>query len=273
MPITLAYKYVATAVILMQINHYASRMHLPISLPITEEDIRKQSMSPPEVLGVTGGIDTDRYFFSVAGKPKYRGGPNWSTSGRLMFVINTAHPYYALKSGSEEKNDYFRGLTNEKANITKDSAYQMATNWLSGLDVDVQRLNQEHSSSVEQWKWQERFPMPLFEVKWMKDWDFGNGRIMNMPLISVLIDGRSGELVHLRQEDDSYSLQPSRLINNLDKLLAITDDQFLKFTPELRSKLVMEFAVAQPWATRPATETAGQGSPAHPATTDHSAQQ
>jgi hypothetical protein len=75
--------------------------------------------------------------------------------------------------------------------------------------------------------------LPIFDVIW------GDRR---HPVIDIKISGVNGELLELRQEDDSYSRRPADLIRNLNKLLAIPDEEFLKYTPEQRSNLVSEFA-------------------------------
>jgi hypothetical protein len=46
----------------------------------------------------------------------------------------------------------------------------------------------------------------------------------------------------LRQEDDSYSKRPAALIKDMDKLLAIPDEEFLKYSPTERSNLIVRFA-------------------------------
>ena len=65
-----------------------------------------------------------------------------------------------------------------------------------------------------------------------------------------MISGINGELLNLRQEDDSYSRRPFASIKDVDKLLAIPDKEFLKYTPEQRSNLVVRFsAVTYPTLT------------------------
>ena len=77
-------------------------------------------------------------------------------------------------------------------------------------------------------------PVPLFYVEWRTN------RINDA--IDVMISGLTGELLNLRQEDDSYSKRPTSLIKDMDKLLAIPDEEFLKYSPLEKSNLVVRFA-------------------------------
>ena len=143
-------------------------------------------------------------------------------------------------------NNYLEGLTRVPSLIDTNGAYRLATNWLAAIDVDVTRLEREHRSTVTQLKWLLRTPTPLFEVTWDNGGKrFSNGELSIIPSISVLIAGDTGQLIHLKQEDDSYSKRPAALVKNLEKLLAISDEEFLKYTPEQRSNLVSEFAAVQ----------------------------
>ena len=49
--------------------------------------------------------------------------------------------------------------------------------------------------------------------------------------------------VKLRQEDDSFSKRSAYLVKNVDELLAIPDEEFLRYTPSQKSNLVARFAV------------------------------
>jgi len=61
-------------------------------------------------------------------------------------------------------------------------------------------------------------------------------------VIDIQISGATGELLKLRQEDDSYSKRPASLIKDMDKLLAIPDEEFLKMSPLEQNSLIVRFA-------------------------------
>lgn len=220
--IPLAYKYVAISLLMMEINFCAGRLHIPGQLPVQQKDIKTAVVFPPTTrLGFAARVDTGEYSFSFA-------------KGRLRFVTRLDEKPANLK-------EYLQRLSAVKASIDTNAAYRLATNWLLSIDVDLARLEKEHPPSVRQqtyspWPEEHRtnteVPLPLFDVKW-GDWDD--------PVVDVEISG-SGELLKLRQEDDSYSRQPVSLVKNVEKLFAIPDEDFLKYSAEQRSNLVTRFS-------------------------------
>ena len=226
MIVPLAYKYVALALMLTEINFCAGRLHLPADLPIKEQSLRAEAVFPPQVIGFAGRLDTDKYSFSFA------------KDGRLRFITK-------LDNGRGDKTlrEYLEGLSKTPSIINTNSAYQIATNWLAAMDVDLQRLEKEHPPTVKQQTfvpWADsgktnlaEISLPIFDVKW-GDWA--------QPVIDIQISGATGELLKLRQEDDSYSKRPASLIKDMDKLLAIPDEEYLKYSPLEKSNLVARFA-------------------------------
>jgi hypothetical protein len=234
--IPLAYKYVATAVMLMEINHCASNLQLPVSLPLQEQDIRKSFIPEPGLMGVGGRFDFDNYSFSFATRLGEK-------ETKLRYITNIRHPYHSMKGGSPEMNAYLEGLTHTKSLIDTNGAYRMATNWLERLEVDVPKLNAERPLTITQMKWMNRWPTPIFEVTWANNGgQLSNGMPDPIPGIIVMISGDTGQLIHLRQEDLSFSKRPPALIKDLEGLLAIPDSEFLEYSAEQRSNLVARFA-------------------------------
>ncbi len=112
-------------------------------------------------------------------------------------------------------NAYLEGLTHVKSLVDTNGAYHMATNWLEHMEVDVPKLNAERASTVTQLKWMKRAPIPIFEVTWANNGErLNNGMTNPIPGVIVLISGDTGELIHLRQEDNSFSKRPSVLIKD-----------------------------------------------------------
>jgi hypothetical protein len=245
--VPLAYKYVATAVMLMEINYCAARLHLPLKSPIGERDIKQQYIFHPSVIGFAGALDTQKYSFSFA------------RSGRLRYIVNVGHPYYRMKAGSPEKRAYFESLTQKTSLIDINGAYRMATNWLGAIGVDVLKLERQHQPMTRQLLYLNRSPIPLFEITWDNGGlRMSNGRPNPVPAISVLLAGDSGELIHLRQEDDTYSARPVSLIKDTETLLAISDDEFARYSPEERSNLVVRFAAVKYAGVDVDSSSAGQ---------------
>jgi hypothetical protein len=216
----LAYKYVAVAVMLAEANFLSDRLQLPIGHPIHEYNLSRQLVFDPIVfsaLGAGGRIDTDQYAFSFVKARRY---------------IIKLHSFEG-KNMADENEILSRGTSQ----IDTNGAYLLASNWLSLIQVDVRELEKTNYAEVRQrfyYGAMGQIKLPVFEVRW-GDWQ--------APKIEVSIDGRTKEIVYIRQEDDSFSRRPEELIKNLDRLLEITDEDFQKFSDLQRSNLVAEYAV------------------------------
>jgi hypothetical protein len=244
--VPLAYKFVASAVMLAEVNYCANELHLPVNLPIREQDVQATLVFHPRVIGFAGRIDAKGYSFSFA------------KSGRLRYVTGMHDD-----RGKESIAEYHQQLSHLKSIIDADDAYRLATNCLESIDVDVVRLEKERPPIVQQLLFDSpsegkstntKVLLPLFDVRW------GN---RTNPTIRVSISGVTGGLLVLRQEDDSYSKRPASLIKDVDELLAIPDEEFLKYSLLERNNLVARFsAVSYPVSTNeivPRTTTSSTG--------------
>jgi hypothetical protein len=229
--ISLAYKFVATAVMLLEANHCASRLELPVTIPITEQDVRVM-VSPPRVMGFAGRIDTTNFSFSFA------------RSGRLSYITRLEEGYQAYSTtkaqGQMPTSEFLLLLTNITSRIGTNEAYHLASNWLARLEVDVSRLERDHRPKVGQHSSRGRGLLPIFFVNWGGEPGDRLGTA-----VSVMLSGDTQDLLYLRQEDISYSKRPASLIMDMEKLLAIPDDEFLKYSPLERSNLVARFAAVE----------------------------
>jgi hypothetical protein len=239
----LAYKYVALAVMVAEINFCASNLHLNQPLPISSENLKAVMIHDPRpLIGFNGRLDTENYSFSFV------------RSGKLRFITRLDAPgrqSLGIYRGSQSRVDCIEQLSHMKSIISSNDAYHIATNWLVAMDVDLQKLEAEKSPEVEQQFLQSPgrglVPVPLFYVRW--------GEKVN-PTVDIMISGVTGELLNLRQEDDSYSKRPASLIKDMDKLLAIPDEEFLKMSSLEKSNLFVRFAAVQYPA--PNSSAAGQ---------------
>jgi hypothetical protein len=223
--IPLAYKYVAIAMMFAEINYCVNSLSLPIELPIQQKDICAELVLDPKIIGFAGRFDTADHTFSFGG------------DGRLRFIVKL-HQHQGLSL-----HDYQERLSRFKSLIDTNGACGIARKALEAIDVDVARLESMHPIATEQRSFyskreggRELVPLPIFDVK-RGDW--------TRPTVDVVVSRVSGEVLSIRQEDDSFSRRPQELIKNMEKLLAIPDEEFLKYTPEQRSKLVSEIAAVQ----------------------------
>lgn len=129
-----------------------------------------------------------------------------------------------------------------KSLIGTNEAYQLATNWLVKLDVDLEALQKTHPLSVEQ---QFFYPggntsntpvmLPRFEVRW--------GTNRSLPAVWVSIFGPTKKLIHIRMEDGSFSRRPNLIkIEHIERLLSLTNKDFANWSVIQKSNLVVEAA-------------------------------
>ena len=130
--ISLAYKYVATAMMLAEANYCAERLHLPSSLPIVASQIRQAYVAPPRLLRFLGSLDTDKYSFG------------FSESGTLRFITRL-HRF-----GDAPLPQIQRRLAKVDPGMTTSAAYKLATNWLTAVCVDLPALERTHPATVRQ---------------------------------------------------------------------------------------------------------------------------
>ena len=204
---------------LLEAQHSAQILHLPLEL--LHQETTHAVVFDPRIQGFAGRVNASKYSFIFFG------------SGRLHYILL-----------SPEKSDEQLHLYDAPATISTNDAYRLASNWLAAISVDVSRLESNAPVGVRQkfrYK-RDNIPLmetpkpdepvnllPVFEVKWGDWW---------RPKVYVIVDGK-GELVALRQEDDSYSKRPILLSSNeIHQLEAIPDADFAKFSESDRRKLV-----------------------------------
>ena len=126
-------------------------------------------------------------------------------------------------------------------------AYQMASNWLVAISIDVKRLEKEHPHKVTQRffydhpkgigeeanKGLPKTMLPIYDVKWDET-------------VTAAINGATLELFSLRQGDDSFSARPAVLISLRDasELATIPNSTFEGYSDLERSNLVAKYIAA-----------------------------
>jgi hypothetical protein len=220
MILSAAYKWIAIAVMLTEINHCVKQLNLPCGC-ILNDNVRVAHVGRPDLFKFSGRIETDNYFFVF-----YK-------SGRLSYIVRKG-----------KLKDVVKRSTTATNLISNDQAYNLASQWLASIDVDVARLEQNNKPTVRQrFVYDNPVPMnspltngpmtwqPYFDVRW-GDW--------NRPTISVVLNGETKELESIRQEVDSYSRRPKELIlgKNIKMLLEIPDVEFEKYTSGERGELL-----------------------------------
>ena len=252
---TLAYKYVALALMLTNINHFTATVGLT-NQPITMQDVRPggHALHLPDISklaadkGLTnavsqqpdvfsGSVVTDDYFF---GFPK----------GRLANFMDRKSPLVGTSSDETLRQRQME-LSKQPSLITTNEACVLAREWLSGMGVDMAAADKQYTVSVKQMtclglehKPDEIFsrptplPLPFYTIEWQKDIVMGGRTLPKMPVIRMTLSGLTKKMTELHILEDSLLLRP-RIELDTEALLKISDDDFKKMNALQLSNLVV----------------------------------
>lgn len=242
-PVPLAYESAAVQMMLHEANYIAEKLKLPASHPIRLADIRYPYVSPPwySMLKETTPpywpitVFSNRIFDSSI--PREQRARAFKVC--LRGTIETTNLLFAFDQGrlsdverlSEHDVQYYARdidkLIGKPSVINEAQAYEMATQWLTAVDIDVVAMEKKYSPQVNQLS---VLPMnstnavkvPMYFVHW--GWrDFRNGdenhTVSSESLVEVKILGTTKELVELRLSDASFSKRPPLLITNAIDLM------------------------------------------------------
>lgn len=228
--IPLAYKYVAIALMVAEINYCSQKLQLPLDGPVRGESLQLVHVSNPYVTGFGGTLETTNYSFIF-----YK-------DGRLRRIQRI----------NRFKEIPLRQLQWQQAKMSSlidtNGAYRLATNWLTAISVDVTALEQSFQGSVEQRifypdatslddppeKKSRVVLLPIFHVFWGDK---------SKPVIMVSIFGPTKEMLGIYQNDDSFSRRPKELLKDVQILLNIPNEMFQKYSDVQKHDLVVRYAI------------------------------
>jgi hypothetical protein len=125
-------------------------------------------------------------------------------------------------------------------------AFEIATNWLAGLGIDIAKLETKYRRTIIQWRFYpdgqsgETECYPFTKMEW-RGFILRSQRSRETAVVTVTVFGATKELVEHHILDPSlFSRQRSEILN-AEKLLAISNDAFRALGPLQRSNLVAEF--------------------------------
>lgn len=223
---TLAYKYVGLAALLAEINFCADRMGLAINLPIPKSDLRETYVSPTW-LEFGGTLTTTTYRFGLV-------------AGQLRTVTRQN-----LDSDLSIRERHEKWAT-MKSLLGTNEAYQLATQWLSAIEIDVKELERKHPVQVKQRFFypdaidadeqppdalKRKIMLPAFAIEW--------GKGLN-PAVQISVFGPTKELTRMYIRDTAVIRRPKLSLRNPERLLAISDNDFKRFSDEQKAKLLEE---------------------------------
>lgn len=210
---SLAYKAVAIQLALSEVNYTSQRLHLPTPHPIQMTDVVKAYAGSPKLRPPHGvAIETTNFIFSIY----------LSQNGPLHMIVN--------KAKNIESVELYPIWAKTPSLINSNGAYQLATQWLAAIDVDVAALENKYGSQrkIEQaFVWNEpsadiyhhppedtnRTMLPIFNVTWR-----GKGMEYEEYAAQVRILGTTKELMGLTLGDSSLSRRPPLVITNAMEL-------------------------------------------------------
>ena len=220
--ISLAYKFVMLTLMLAEANNAQEKLNLPGWQPVTMSQVSTFNISPPR-LRAGGSLETSNCIFGFG-------------ENKLQFIQWT-EPNSELSLRARQML-----WSKMESHVGTNEAYQLATNWLAKLEVDVIALEKKHPVSVQQ---QFCYPngdltaslvlLPRFEVRW--------GKNPSLPAVWVSIFGPTKTPLFIRQEDGSFIRRPNVIKpESISSLLAITSSDFANWTLEQKSNLVVKAA-------------------------------
>jgi hypothetical protein len=227
--LSLAYKFVVFSLMLSNVNSFCGRAGLPLEHPLTMVDIRQGShVGPSFSNAISGSILSDKYFFGF-------GRGQLANYWRNDFKPKTDEAIQARNTQ----------LAKQRSLVDTNGAYQVATNWLVALGVDVSALEPEYRRQIIQWRYYPEgpdgrtVPLPIFQVQWLGKIRRNSTR--EMPVVTVTVLGTTQEIVeHHVLDEKLFRTSPVR-IDERERLLSIPDSEFKSYTALQQSNLLAQF--------------------------------
>jgi hypothetical protein len=219
-----AFRPVALHRMLLEVNLWVERLKLPGSHPVQLSDVKGFHVSPPYYcrilntnydsplqqlqfgkISVGGNVQTTNFFFGFA-------------DGRLWSVVNN--------DINIERFRFFPIWAEMPSLVNSNGAYQLATQWLAAVDVNVTALERKYGSQkkIEQaFFWNQpglgvehplgdtnKTMLPIFIVTWG-----GNEKTYISPVARVEVFGATKELMKLEVGDGSLWRRPALIVSSV----------------------------------------------------------
>jgi len=256
---SLAYRGAVIQKMLEEANYFADRLNLPTKRPIQVTDVRYPGVSQPwfDVIrdehtipyAIVSDYGTNIFNASIPREARLRAlkfgaRGTFDADTNFVFCFSDGKLWEVLRL-SEHDIEYYAHdldkLVGKPSLIDTNGAYQLATQWLAAVDVNM--------AALEKLKWTAHqlhylargatnaVALPLYYV------DFGskhfpaagpNLKDFDEPLVSVEVLGTTKELQDLTMNDTSLSQRPLMLITNALELIRTPNPPVkrLESTPE-----------------------------------------
>jgi len=223
-----AYKEAAARQMLQEVNYFVRQLKLQEPLPVTDSNAIID-VEPPSSAGL-GSVETRNFYFSFPGhdrQPMTNGfGAVWFLERGKLAYIKRKNPFARWDDGTSGNPAMFRKLMAMPCRLDTNTAYQLATQWLASVSVDVGELEKKYRPISAQVIIKETFDsleasnlfynkkLPIFDVTW------GGPEDQDSPPVGIKILGPTKELISLRMEDTRFSKRPPINIPHAEELNA-----------------------------------------------------
>jgi hypothetical protein len=206
---TKAYQDEAFRLVLQEANRVATELRLPEKLPITENDLVGRFISSfgyAHVKQAIGNVTTRNYTYYLS-------------QGNKFSYLEGTHQ-------AADCREYQRLYTWPLSRMDTNQAYELATQWLAALSMDVAALSRDCSVVVKPDSDYVHPPqgkfVPVYYVYWRKR-NTEAGRVADVPA-GVRVFTPNKTLLQLRVEDPKYILRAPVVFTNLHFLLSQTNE-------------------------------------------------
>ena len=208
---TAAYEREAFRLVLREANHAAQKLQLPETLPLTERDIVSAFIVPYGMTRVhrrpIGNVHTRHYAYFVSIDHK-------------LSDIEHAHQ-------AEACNKWRTEYTWPMSRLDTNGAYQLATQWLAALSMDVDGMNRDCRVKIgpnPYWNsgLRRHTFVPIYEVSWRSPGNIaqGYGDVVRVSLFTP-----TKTLISLNVHEASYILRDRVVFTNLNELLSEPEER------------------------------------------------
>ncbi len=191
------YRKEALKLVIQEANRVAQELNLPEELPITESNLVETYINPPRMLKIGfGNITTSNYAYYV------------SIGDKFSSLIRTD----SNRIRNEVKDKYLWPISRMDTN----SAYQLATQWLADVSIDVNALNRDCNLTIRAWTPEgenSKYFVPLYRVFWTEKGNQEHGSVAGVELLEP-----TKSLQQLYVKKSEYILRQSLQVTNLDLL-------------------------------------------------------
>lgn len=206
---TKAYQMAAFKLVLHEANRVAKELRLPEKLPITETNLVEVFIGPFGYNYINkriGTVTTKNYCYFVS-------------QGNKFNDLEGTHQ-------TEDCNKFQESYTWPISRMNTNEAYQLATQWLAAVHMDVKGMERDCRVSIKPDNAYVHPPrgkfVPIYDISWVRKGYVPNGDVLNAisnDVASVMLFAPTKTLLQLDVRDPEYILRKPLVFTNLDSLL------------------------------------------------------